>query len=113
MTNERWEQFVETAKQAFEDVVVITEDLVDLKGEISSGTEDIVTFNIPAKGRFKVVRQNKPLLLEKKMHYSNRQGDTARTEYIFSETDFTHKVRVFQEDDYGEWDEIRAESLGL
>lgn len=113
MTNERWEQFIETAQGGFQQVVVTTEDLTDDSGEFAPGTLDVVEFTMPDGVRYKVIRENKPLVLEKKMHYSHRQGDTARTEYVLSDSDFSHKVRVFKEDEDGEWVEIRADSLGL
>lgn len=113
MTDERWEQFIETAKSTFQNVVVNTEDLQDPSGEYAPGSADIVEFTMPGSGKYKVVRENKPVVLDKKMHYSHRQGDTARTEYILSDTELSHKVRVYKEDDYGEWEEVRAESLGL
>jgi hypothetical protein len=113
MTDERWEQFVETAKSTFQNVVENSEDLQDPAGEFAPGNADIIEFTLPASGRYKVVRENKPVVLEKKMHYSHRQGDTARSEYILSDTDFSHKVRVYKEDEYGEWEEVKAESLGL
>ena len=52
-------------------------------------------------------------MLDKIQHYSHRQGDTARTEYVLSDTEFSHKVRVYQENEYGDWEEVKAESLGL
>ncbi len=113
MTDERWEQFTETAKNTFLNVVETTEDLLSPTGEYAPGNANILEFTLPASGRYKVVRENKPVVLEKKMHYSHRQGDTARSEYVLSDTDFSHQIRVFKEDDYGEWEEVKAESLGL
>jgi hypothetical protein len=65
------------------------------------------------QGKFKVVRENRPLILEKKMHYSHRPGDTARTEYKLSETEVTHKLRVYKEVDFDEWEEVTLDKLGL
>lgn len=116
MTDERWEQFVESAQERFENVGVTLEKWhEDAHGNaIENGTKNVVEFTMPGTGdRFKVERENRPAVLEKKQHYSHRQGDTARTEYVLSDTEFSHKVRVYKEDDYGEWEEVRAESLGL
>ncbi len=116
MTDERWEQFVETADERFENVGISLEKVFeDDRGEVvEGGTKNVVEFTLPTTGeRYKVVRENKPVVLDKIQHYSHRQGDTARTEYVLSDTEFSHKVRVYQENEYGDWEEVKAESLGL
>ena len=115
MTDERWEQFVEDATSKFENVGVTAEPWEeDRGGQVTSGINNVVEFTLPGVGdRYKVVRENKPAVLDKKQHYSHRQGDTARTEYVLSDTEMSHKMKVYKEDDYGEWDEVRPESLGL
>ena len=115
MTDERWEQFVENAQSKFENVGISAERWEeDRGGELTSGTHNVVEFSLPGTGdRYKVVRENRPAVLDKKQHYSHRQGDTARTEYVLSDTEFSHKMKVYKEDDYGDWEEVRAESLGL
>ncbi len=119
MTNDNWQQFVETAKGKFEDVSLATEDLyidnIDSPGP--HGTVDVLEFDMPAgfpiTGRYQVRRENKPLVLDKKMHYSHRAGDTARTEYVLSDSEMSHKIKVYKEDDFGEWQEITPQALGL
>ncbi len=114
MTDERWEQLVDMAKKNFRNVELLTEDLVvsTADGPQVQGTRDVLTFDTD-KGRFQLVRENRPAVLEKKMHYSHRQGDTAQTEYKFSDTEFSHKLRVYQEDDMGDWQEVTLSDLGL
>lgn len=109
MNDERWEQFIELARQKFRGVKVSTEDLVvsTQDGLQKQGTQDILVFD-KGDDRFKLVRENRPVVLEKKMHYSHRQGDTAQTEYKFSDTEFSHKLRVYRETDIDEWEEIDA-----
>lgn len=115
MTDERWDQFVETAQDRFENIGISRESLEDDKGFlVENGTRNVVEFTMPGTGEmYKVVRENRPVVLDKKQHYSHRQGDTARTEYILSDTELSHKIRVYKENDYGDWEEVRAESLGL
>lgn len=115
MTDERWEQFVDDSQNKFEDVGISAEAWEeDRNGEITSGVNNVVEFSLPGTGdRYKVVRENRPVVLDKKQHFSHRQGDTARTEYVLSETEQSHKIKVYKEDDYGDWAEVRAESLGL
>lgn len=116
MNDERWDQFVEMAKEKFEDVS-LREDTWEMQDEgvpRSKGSLNILEFyDSNTDGRYRVVRENSPLVLEKKMFYSHRQGDTARSEYITSDTEFSHKVVVYRENDDGDWEEVRPESLGL
>ncbi len=107
MTDDRWAEFIESAQDRFEDVGVTIE-------QTDNGTNNVCEFTLPTAGdRYKVVRENRPVVLDKKQHYSHRAGDTARTEYILSDTEFSHKIKVYKEDNYGEWEEISAERLGL
>ncbi len=113
MTDERWEQLIESLTAQGE--IKITNEPLYQKtpdGEEEVGDQDIIIFK---KGgiTFKVVRENRPVVLEKKMTYSHRQGDTARTEYKLSDTEFSHKVRVFKEIDFDDWEEMSADNLGL
>ncbi len=78
---------------------------------IKSGI-DILIFD-RAGDTYKLVRENRPVVLEKKMLHSKRAGDTAQIEYKFSDTEFSHKLHVYKETDSGDWDEISTESLGL
>lgn len=114
MLEEKWEQIVELAKRNFKNVSLTSEDLVHQTedGPVKQGTQDILIFENPA-GRFKLVRENRPLILEKKEHYSHRQGDTARTEYKYAEGEFTHKLKVYKDIGFEDWDEITLDKLGL
>jgi hypothetical protein len=60
MIEEKWQQLVEQAKNDFDDVSYYTEDmLVEVRdGLLKDGTQDNLEFT-NAKGRFKVVRQNR------------------------------------------------------
>ncbi len=82
MTDDNWQNLVQLAQQSFRKVKLTTEPLVadTPDGPIEQGTEDVLEFENQA-GRFQVVRENGPAVLDKKMLYSHRQGDTARTEY--------------------------------
>jgi hypothetical protein len=115
MTDEKWEQLVEVAQKNFQNVKLSHEDLIleTADGPQKRGTQDILVFDHPAGGRYKLVRENHPVVLEKKEMFSHRAGDTARTEYKFSETEFSHKLRVYKEVDFDEWEEITLDKLGL
>lgn len=114
MTNERWEEFVEGIKNQYDDYSIRHEEWEVEYGEQRDGASvDILEFTGPDKNRYKLVRENTPLVLDKKHHYSHRQGDTARTEYVLSDTELSHKLKVYKEDDYGDWQEITPSALGL
>lgn len=114
MNDEKWQEIVDLAKKNFKDVELVTEDLVieTQDGPESRGSQDVLVFTSPA-GTFKLVRENHPLVLEKKEHFSHRAGDTARTEYKIAEGQFTHKLRVFKEVGFEDWDEVTLDKLGL
>jgi hypothetical protein len=114
MTNERWQQFIDLAKDQFEGVEISTEELSvqTMDGPEVRGSVDTLIFE-KTGDRYKLERENRPRVLEKKEHFAKRATDTARTEYVFSTTEFTHKLRVYKETDAGDWDEISSDSLGL
>ena len=87
MIEEKWQELTETAKKHFKNVTLVNEDLImdTQDGPVKQGTQDILIFENPA-GRFKVVRENKPVVLEKKEMFSHRAGQSAQTQYKFSET---------------------------
>ena len=114
MTDDKWKDLVEMVQGNFKNVKLSTEDLImdTPDGPKVQGTEDILVFSTPT-GRFKLVRENKPVVLEKKMMYTHRPGDTARAEYKFSDTELSHKLRVYKEEDFDEWEEVTLDKLGL
>ena len=115
MQDDRWQQIVEMAKKNFRDVSLHTEDLIlaTSDGPQKQGTQDVLMFKHPNGDRFKLMRENRPVVLEKKEHYTHRAGQSARTEYKFSDTEFSHKLRVYKETGFEEWDEITLDRLGL
>jgi hypothetical protein len=114
MQNDKWQDLIDTAKKHFKNVSLSTEDLImdTQDGPVTTGTQDILIFENPA-GKFKLVRENKPVVLEKKELYSHRAGQSAQNIYKFSSTEFSHKLRVYKEVDFDEWDEITLDRLGI
>lgn len=114
MTDEKWEQLVQAAKNHFEDVSLKTEEMFreTPEGPQKEGTKDILEFE-KAGERYRLVRENRPVVLEKKQYFSHRMGDTARTEYKFSDTEFSHKLKVYKEVAYDDWEEVTLDKLGL
>ena len=114
MQDEKWQQLVEAAQKHFKDVSLTNEDLImdTQDGPVKQGTQDILIFENPS-GKFKLVRENRPVVLEKKEMYSHRAGQTAQTQYKFSATEFSHRLRVYKEVDFDDWEEVTLDTLGL
>lgn len=115
MTNEKWEELVELAKKNFKDTKLDREELITetSDGPMRQGTQDILDFFHPNGDHFRLIRENRPVVLEKKEIFSHRAGQSAQTQYKFSETEFSHKIKVFKETGFDEWNEITLDSLGL
>jgi hypothetical protein len=126
MQDDRWNQLIALAKKNFKNVSLEAEDLIASTPDGPQkqgtpqyqsqapvrGTQDVLIFESPL-GHFKLVRENRPAVLEKKEFYTHRAGQSARTEYKLSETEFSHKLRVYKEAGFEEWDEITLDKLGL
>ena len=114
MQDDKWEALKEELKRKFkvedehfEDLVMDTAD-----GEVVSGKVEVLIFESPI-GKVKLTRESKPVVLDKKEFYSHRQNKSARIEYKFSDTEFSHKIRAYKWDDYNDdWQEMDAGSFG-
>jgi hypothetical protein len=113
MNDERWEQLKENLKGKFDYEDETFEDLeMDTgEGRVKQGEKEILIVTTPV-GKMRLVRESRPRVLEKKFHYSHRQGSAAQTEYKFSDTEKTHKLRVYKWDDKEDsWKELGEDSL--
>jgi hypothetical protein len=112
--DEKWEALKEelhrkfkVEDEHFEDLIMDTAD-----GPIVQGKAEVIIFPTPI-GRVKLVRESRPVVLDKKMFYSHQQGKAARTEYVLSDSEFSYKIKAYKWDDYNdEWKEIDAASFG-
>jgi hypothetical protein len=110
MDIDRWEQLKENIKSKFQIVDEGTEDLEmeTRDGLIKQGTADFLVAQTPL-GKVKLAFETRPLVLDKKLHYSHRAGQAAQAEYTFSETEHTYKLKAYKWNDLEErWDEIDA-----
>ena len=113
MQDEKWEQLREHLKSKFrvesetlEDLVMETQD-----GLVKQGVAEVLIVETPM-GKMKVARENRPVVLDKKFIYSHRAGQAGRTEYQFSDTEFSHKLKIYKwDDDEDEWSEIDPEKF--
>jgi len=113
MDNDRWVQLKENIKKKFQVEEETTEDLIMETGggPVKQGERNILIVETPV-GKIKLAREIRPLVLDKKFLYTHRAGDTARTEYTFSETEKTYKLKIYKwDEDEEEWDELKEDSL--
>ncbi|HYE21986.1 MAG TPA: hypothetical protein VD998_00160 [Verrucomicrobiae bacterium] len=113
MDIDRWEQIKENIRGKFEVEEEGTEDLMmeTKDGLIKSGTAEFLVVKTPM-GRIKLTFEKRPVVLDKKFIYSHRAGQSARTEYEFSDKEFSYKLKAYQWDDIEEeWKEIDASNF--
>jgi hypothetical protein len=113
MDIDKWEQVKENIRRNFKIVEETTEELTvqTQDGEVVNGKADVVVLETPM-GKIKVAYESRPVVLDKKFISSHRQGQAARTEYVFSETEFSHKLKAYKWDDNNEeWNEIDASNF--
>lgn len=97
MTEERWGEIQDLVKEKFEIVEETTEPLEWKTGggeTAKIGQKQIMVFNGPL-GKTRLEYITKPVILEKKEHYTKRMGTSSATEYVYSDTDFTRRLEVF------------------
>lgn len=114
MDLDRWQQIKENIKSKFTVLEEGTEDLLVHTGEgdVKGGTIEFLVTQTPL-GKIKLAFESRPVVLDKKEIYSHQQGKAARTEYVFSDTEFSHKIKAYKWDDYNdEWKEIDAAAFG-
>ncbi len=109
MNDEKWEDLIFNIDQKFGIENQKTEDLQIEDGlgkKEKKGKKEIVIFN-SGIGKMKLERTTKPLILEKKVHYKKTKAQSGQVEYIFSDTEKTHKVTAYRwNDQEGDWEEI-------
>jgi hypothetical protein len=113
MTDEKWNDLLDTLSQKFdlkrESEETITKD--DIGNEMLNEI-DRVSFDSPMGG-FKIERITRPVILDKKTHYSHTAGTKGLVEYILSPTEKTHKVTVYKKGETGNWEELNINSENL
>lgn len=114
MQDEKWEALKEELRRKFkvedehfEDLLVETSD-----GLVKQGRAEVIIFQTPL-GKIKLVRESRPVVLDKKFIYSHRAGQAGRTEYEFSDTEFSYKIKAYKwDDDNDDYKEIEGGAFG-
>lgn len=105
MTDERWIELLERIDRAFGVTDRTVEEVDDPRGEIET-----VTFHGP-QGEMKLERTVKPVVLSRRMRYSNRIGAPPTVEYTYSPTEKSDRVRLFRALPSGEWEELDLDAM--
>jgi hypothetical protein len=113
MTKDNWDQLKENLKGKFTVLEEGNEDLqaATAEGFVKQGDIEFLVVKTPM-GKVKTVCEIRPMVLEKKFHYTHQQGQSARMEYKLSDTEKTYKIKIFKWDDNeDDWMEIKSDSL--
>jgi len=105
MHPDKWPEIKEKILGNFEVLDQATE-----KNEERREETEIIEFKGP-QGKMRLEWITRPKVLDKKTHYSNRIGGDVQVDYVYSEDEKTHTLKVFQEDTQGNWQEIKADGF--
>ncbi len=103
MTEDKWEEIKEMVSKNFQ---VIENEVFELSGDQGEGTREDLVFDGPL-GKIKLEMIVKPLVLDKKTHYSKRMGTSAKVDYVTSDTEKVRTLLAYKWDPAGEnWVEM-------
>lgn len=106
MHQSKWENLLDKIERQFGFIEHETE-----RFEERRLTVETVVFD-GAGGRMKLERSARPVILDKKAHFSKRIGSAATVEYVYSDTEMVDTVRLFRWDHLaGEWRELQLSEL--
>lgn len=104
MNDEKWSELKDSIREKSTDFSEKVEDASteDDLGNKVKAKKEIVEFKVEL-GRIRIERTTRPTILEKKTHYHKGSGG-AKVEYILSDSEVTHKIEIFKEDETsGNW----------
>jgi hypothetical protein len=106
MNDQRWEEVLRRLDKIFGDL-----EFDEAEDEETHAVTESVAWTSP-QGKMKLTRTTRPLVVDKKLHYSNRAGGGSHVEYVYSKTETTSRIRLFRwSDPLSDWEEIDASSL--
>lgn len=98
MNDERWYDLMERIRAKFK--VTLEEEHPTPHGP---GRVTRIEFDGPG-GRMRLERTTRPIVLERKAHYSRRAGGETSEEFVYSENEFSDRINLFRWAD-GTWQE--------
>ncbi len=96
MSPEKWENTINNIKDNFE----VEEHGKQYENDMGGIDIEFIIFKGPL-GRMKLEFISKPVVLDKKTTYSRRIGSEIKVDYIYSDTEKSHKMMAYK------WDEGR------
>ena len=94
MAPERWKEIIDNIQEKFE-VIELGEEKLEEEG----GAEiEYIEFTGPL-GKMRLEYITRPLVLDKKTTYSRRIGSETQVDYVYSDSEKSHKLMVYK------WDE--------
>jgi len=107
MNDQRWEEVLRRLDRQFGDL-----EFDEIEDEETRTVTESVAWQSP-QGRMKLLRTTRPLVVDKKLHYSNRAGGGTHVEFVYSETETTSRIRLFRwSEPMSDWEEIDASAFG-
>ena len=108
MNDQRWEEVLRRLDKQFGGL-----EFDETEDEETHTVLETVVWTSPV-GRMKLARSTRPLVVDKKLHYSNRAGRESHVEYVYSKTETTSRVRLYRWSEAGnDWQEMDAAYLGI
>ncbi|MDD5693137.1 MAG: hypothetical protein WC437_00645 [Patescibacteria group bacterium] len=110
MQDDKWGDLIDDLETKFGELnrkiqTSISED--DTGHEVKT-TEEWVEFETPM-GRMKLSRITRPMIIDKKFHYTHSAGGRGKVEYVMSDTEKTHKTKLYKWDDLkDDWQEVQT-----
>ncbi|MFQ5574897.1 MAG: hypothetical protein ACE5E0_04665 [Terriglobia bacterium] len=90
MNDEQWDRVVDKIDETYG----IERKNVD---KVDRTTTESFVFVHPS-GEIKIERITRPLVVDEKRFYTKRAGTEADVEYVYSDTEFTHRVNLYIRD---------------
>lgn len=106
MRQAKWEGLLDQIERQFGFVEHTTERFEDRRLTVETAVFD------GAAGRMKLERSVRPVILDKRSHFSKRVGSDATVEYVYSDTETVDTVKLYRWDRLArEWREVNVSEL--
>ena len=107
MNDQRWEEVLRKLDRQFGNL-----EFDEVEDEETHAVVESVIWTSPM-GRMKLARTTRPLVVDKKLHFSNRAGGGSHVEYVYSDTESTSRIRLYLwSEPRNDWDEVDASAFG-
>jgi len=104
MQDDKWDDLIDSLEMKFGKVdrkhrsTITTDDV----GHEIKNDEEWIEFESPL-GKMKLIRVTRPMIIDKKFHYTHTGGSKGKVEYVLSDTELSHKVTLYQ------WNNIKQD----